>query len=107
MRDASQSGVNAVIGVDRPILNPVTGLIAVDGEIFGDRQAHTTAAGLRLLATVPVFGFAVGADWRATTGDIDADVRFTTAIRRGGLLGGGSMLRVDWLPTGAPKLVAG
>src|SRR5512132_855639 len=107
MRDASQAGVNAVIGVDRPVLNPATGLVAVDGEIFADRQAHTTAAGLRLLATAPVFGFAVGADWRATTGDIDADMRFTTAIRRGGLLGGGSMLRVDWLPTRGQTLGIG
>ncbi|MGH7617363.1 MAG: hypothetical protein ACREPM_09065, partial [Gemmatimonadaceae bacterium] len=40
-----------------------------------------------------------GADWRATNGELDPLITFQTALRRGGLAGHGTTVRVDWLPT--------
>lgn len=103
----SSLGAGVVIGVDRSLLNPVTGLFDLSAESFGEWRAHDADAGLRLLARVPAIGVGIGADWRATNGDVDAVVSFQTAIRRGGLLGGGSMLRVDWLPARKQTLDVG
>lgn len=92
-------GGGAAFGVDRPILNPITGLFAVRGESYGQWRAGGADAGLRALANVPAMGFSAGADWRVTSGDVDPIFTLQSAIRRGGLIGRGSMLRVDWLPT--------
>jgi phosphatidylserine/phosphatidylglycerophosphate/cardiolipin synthase-like enzyme len=96
--ERSRAGLGASLGVDRAVLNPVTGMLDVVAELYGEGRANNSAAGARVLARVPVFGFGVGADWRATSGDLDAVLSFQAAVRRGGVLGGGSMLRVDWIP---------
>lgn len=91
-------GADALIGVQRPILNPITGLLSVSGEALGEwHQTHSTA-GVRFLANVPALGLGLGADWRPRTGDIATILTFQAAIRRGGLLGHGSTVRFDWLP---------
>lgn len=94
----SSSGVAAVVGVDRAILNPVTGLLDATAEAFGEQRVGDAGAGVRLLARAPAIGLGVGADWRITSHDVDAVLSFQTALRRGGVFGGGSMLRLDWLP---------
>jgi hypothetical protein len=93
------SGGGALLGLHRPVLNPITGLFGVSGEALGEWRAGGGAAGLRLLATVPALGLGLGADWRPTSGSVAALVTFQTAIRRGGLFGHGSLARIDWLPT--------
>ena len=90
--------VTGLIGAQRPVLNPVTGLLAVSGEALGEAYAGQLTGGLRLLANVPAFGLSVGADWRPKTGNLATLLSFQTAVRRGGITGGGSMLRIDWLP---------
>jgi len=92
------AGFGAILGVDRPILNPVTGLLDATGELFTDRRGQATGAGARLFAKAPALGLGVGVDWRASSGNVDAILSLQTAVRRGGLFGGGSMIRVDWLP---------
>ena len=94
----TSGGVGALLGVQRSVLNPITGLLSVSGEALGEWRRNESTAGLRLLANVPALGVGVGADWRARTGNVAALVTFQTAIRRGGLLGHGSMVRIDWLP---------
>src|SRR5262249_11799463 len=79
--------------------NPITGLFALRGETYGEWRSGARGAGLRTFASVPVAGLSAGVDWRATNGALDPIFSFQTAIRRGGLIGGGSMLRLDWLPT--------
>jgi len=93
------TGAGVALGVNRPILNPITGLLAARGEAYGEWRSDRSAAGLRALASVPAFGLAAGVDWRATSSAFNPLISFQTAIRRGGLVGGGSMLRVDWFPT--------
>ena len=54
--------------------------------------------GARMLAASRAFGLSAGADWDGRSGEVDAVFSFQTALRRGGLLGHGTMVRVDWLP---------
>src|SRR5437588_3849033 len=91
-----------VAGVHHPITNPVTGLFGIAAEASlcqrmsgNDRRVDP---GARLLATSRVLGLSAGVSWDARTRATDALVSYETAMRRGGLLGRGTMLRVDWLP---------
>jgi hypothetical protein len=96
------AGGAVVAGVARPMLNPVSGLLTLAGEAYAAPGGAFDGGGARLLARVPVFGLGVGADWnagRGRGGRVDALLTFQTAVRRGGILGRGSMLRLDWLPT--------
>ena len=102
----------ALVGIHRPILNPVTGLFGVSGEAYGlvagsDIVGSDVAAvGVRALATSRVFGLAAGVDY-VPQDRVDFILSFQTAIRRGGLLGHGTMLRADWLPTRRQMLAVG
>lgn len=86
-------------GIHRPMTNPVVGLFGLAGETYlripSENPADVVPGG-RLLATSRVLGLAAGADYDGYR--LDGMVSFQTAIRRGGLLGGGTMLRVDWVP---------
>ena len=97
-RQAAPAGFGALVGVSRPILNPVTGLLGASAELAGDWARGERDFAARLLGTAPALGIGVGVDWRPTHGGIDALVSFQSSIRRGGILGHGSMLRWDWLP---------
>ena len=77
--------------------NPVLGLAG------GTVEAYTTAtapgdAGLRALFTSRLLALSAGIDWDLRNKNVDAIVSWESAIRRGGILGRGSMVRVDWLP---------
>ncbi|HJQ22073.1 MAG TPA: hypothetical protein VJ867_17145 [Gemmatimonadaceae bacterium] len=84
-------------GVLRHVTNPVTGLLAAKAEGYAS-VASSLQPGVRLLAASPAFGLAAGADWNVDDGDVATILSFQTAIRRGGLLGRGTMLRFDWIP---------
>ena len=82
--------------------NPLLGLVGVTFEGFGS-VGPLRDAGVRAFVTSRMLATSIGADW-GEGGDIrnhriDAIFSWQSAIRRGGLLGHGSMLRVDWLPT--------
>jgi len=72
-------------------------LFGVAGEAYATVDPGVQP-GARLLATSRVFGLAAGADWDARSRELDAVFSFQTALRRGGLFGHGTMVRVDWLP---------
>ena len=80
-------------------LNPVIGLIGGTFEGYGTIGGGSTAdAGVRAMATSRLLATSVGADWDMRSGRINTVLSWQTAIRRGGLFGHGSMLRVDWIP---------
>ena len=54
--------------------------------------------GFRAMATSRMLATSVGADWDIRHGRVNTIVSWQSAIRRGGILGHGSMLRVDWIP---------
>ncbi|HEY6218546.1 MAG TPA: hypothetical protein VIV65_00730, partial [Gemmatimonadaceae bacterium] len=85
-----------LIGVDRPILNPVTGLLTASAEAYETWHGDD---GLRVIANAPALGIGIGGVWNITGSRTDAIVTFRSAVRRGGILGHGSMVRLDWLPT--------
>lgn len=91
-------GGGALVGIRHPILNPVNGLLDVSAEALGEAASATSAVGLRLRAEMPAVGLAVGADWRSGRRGVDPLLTYQTAVRRGGLIGHGSLLRLDWLP---------
>lgn len=94
-------------GLHHPILNPVTGLLGASGEGYVTTNGPFAGGGLRALATSRVFALAAGADWNVSARRVDFILSYQTAIVRGGLLGRGSMLRLDWLPTRGRTLGAG
>lgn len=83
-------------GVHKPLMNPVTGLIGVAGELYLAGDRHIVGGG-RALAVSRALALSAGLDW---SGDWTPDfmLSYQSAIRRGGLLGRGTMMRVDWVP---------
>jgi len=95
------------VGLHRPITNPVTGLFGVTGELYLAAPRDTSdpfRPAVRLLATSRALGLSAGVDY---DGSFGPTVTFQTPVRRGGLLGHGTMLRLDWLPKGDRRFLAG
>ena len=78
-------------------LNPLLGLIGGTLEGYGT-IAGIRDAGVRAMATSRLLATSVGADWDVRHHRVNTIVSWQSAIRRGGLLGHGSMVRVDWIP---------
>ena len=77
--------------------NPLPGIIGGTFEGYATVGA-TGAAGVRAMATSRLFASCVGAEWDLRNHRVSTILSWQGAIRRGGLLGYGSMLRIDWLP---------
>ena len=78
-------------------LNPLLGLIGGTLEGYGT-IGGIGDAGVRAMATSRLLATSVGADWDIRHHHVNTIVSWQSAIRRGGLLGHGSMLLVDWIP---------
>lgn len=100
----------AGLGLHRPITSPVTGVFGIAGEASargwgaGGGSEHNLRAAARLIATSRMLGLSAGADF---DGKLSPVVSFQTAIRRGGILGFGTMVKIDWLPKRSNSLGAG
>jgi phosphatidylserine/phosphatidylglycerophosphate/cardiolipin synthase-like enzyme len=77
--------------------NPLLGLIGGTFEGYGS-VAGLGDFGLRAMATSRLLATSVGADWDIRHERVNTILSWQSAIRRGGILGHGSMLRVDWIP---------
>lgn len=88
------------LGVHRPLTNPVTGLfgVAAEGSLYMRQEGDAPKLGprARVLATSRVFGLSGGAEIHD---HIRSVIAFQTAILRGGVVGHGTMLRLDWMPS--------
>ena len=78
-------------------LNPLLGLIGGTLEGYGTIGGMEDA-GVRAMATSRLFATSIGAEWDIRHHHVNTILSWQSAIRRGGLLGRGSMLRVDWIP---------
>jgi len=76
-----------------PLLGVIGGTLEGYGSIAGDEDA-----GLRAMASSRLLATSVGADWDIRHHHVNTIVSWQSAIRRGGLLGSGTMLRLDWIP---------
>jgi hypothetical protein len=86
--------------------NPVLGVIGATVEGYGS-VGGIGDAGLRAMATSRMLATSVGADWDVRHGRVSTIVSWQSAIRRGGILGHGSMVRVDWIPERAQTVRIG
>jgi phosphatidylserine/phosphatidylglycerophosphate/cardiolipin synthase-like enzyme len=78
-------------------LNPLLGLIG--GTVEGYASAGGAEdAGIRAMATSRLFATSIGADWDMRHGRVNTILSWQSATRRGGVLGHGTMVRVDWIP---------
>jgi len=92
-------GGEALVGVSHALMNPITGALSGAGELYVAHRTDQDGVGARLLLQIPFIGIGGGIDWGFNHSAVSPVFTFKTAVRRGGLLGGGSLLRVDWLPT--------
>lgn len=85
-------------GVYRELLNPVLGMGGLQLEGYGGAFDTKVNAGLRLRFMSPITGIAFGADYNATAGNVRPILTYVHPIRRGGLSGNGSVVRLDLVP---------
>ncbi|HEX7976957.1 MAG TPA: hypothetical protein VF461_00035 [Gemmatimonadaceae bacterium] len=78
-------------------LNPLLGLIGGTVEGYASVRGAEDA-GLRAMATSRLFATSVGADWDIRHHRVNTILSWQSATRRGGVLGHGTMVRVDWIP---------
>ena len=86
--------------------NPLLGIIGGTVEGYGS-IGGIADVGLRAMVTSRMLATSVGTDWDIRHQRLNAIVSWQSAIRRGGLLGRGSMLRVDWIPERAQTVRVG
>lgn len=84
-------------GAYRHVTHPLLGLFGFASEVFATVDPGVQP-GARLLATSRALGLSGGAEWDGRTHSVSTMFSFETAIRRGGLLGHGTMVRLDWRP---------
>lgn len=94
------------VGVHKSLTNPVAGLLGIAAEAYGTFDPGVQP-GARLLAVSRGLAISAGLDWDGRSGDVDVVLSYQSAILRGGLLGRGTMLRGDWLPSRSNALTLG
>lgn len=103
--ESSNGAVWAAYRIRRAITNPLTGLLSASAEGYAAIGARQYGA--RLFAESQLFGLSAGVDWSIPMGRLSPVLSFQTAIRRSGLLGRGTMARIDWLPTRSQTVAVG
>jgi hypothetical protein len=105
--DSSDVAFNAHLGLTRDIGSPIVGLAALGLEGYAGIRRGTFDGGGRAFLSIPVMHFSIGADYNVPDNDLDLLLRLELPIRRGGILGWGSQVRVDYLPTRSNTFTVG
>jgi hypothetical protein len=101
------AGARLTFGAFHPLLNPVSEALGITAESFLDQRSSTTA-GLRLQATSRILGLSAGLEQSLVGGRaLGLAFSYQTAVRRGGILRRGTLLRADWLPRGDGSIAVG
>jgi len=87
------------VGVFRDITNPITELLGVAVEAYGGFRDVRADYGVRALVVSHLLCLGAGLDYDLRYGTPDLLLTFTKQVRRGGVLGRGSDIRLEWLPT--------
>ncbi|MGE5743609.1 MAG: hypothetical protein ACM368_06730, partial [Gemmatimonadota bacterium] len=96
--DGNHLASQARLGVFRDIGNPVTELLGWDLEGYAGLRDVRFDGGARGLLLTNLFRLGAGVDYSAHDG-ADFLLAYVASGRRGGLIGRGSELRLEWLPT--------
>jgi hypothetical protein len=105
--DTSTQATLGVVGLEKEFGNPLAGIAGVRAEAVAGGGPHGAEGGLRLLATGPLLRLHAGLDYDARRGAVDWLVGTDFNIRRAGLIGHGSRLRLGWLPGRGQTLQVG
>jgi hypothetical protein len=105
--DTSQSAALGVVGAEKVFGNPLAGLIGLRAEAVAGGGRTGGEGGLRLLGVSPLARLHAGLDYDVRRGRVDWLIGTDFNIRRGGLFGYGSRLRLGWIPARDQTLQAG
>ncbi|HEU5154676.1 MAG TPA: hypothetical protein VFU03_08100, partial [Gemmatimonadales bacterium] len=89
---------HATLGIYHDLLNPAMGAAGVSLEGYGGVLGSDFDAGLRLFFGSPSLRLHLGPEYSVTESRFDFAIAVSDPVRRGGLLGRGSSLRVVWAP---------
>ena len=87
-----------VIGVQKEYLNPLAGVVALRAEAAAGGSREGAEGALRLLVASPLARIHAGLDYDLRDRALDVVLGGEFTIRRGGVFGHGSRLRIGWLP---------
>lgn len=101
LSEETSVGGTAFLGVQRPLMNPITGgpTLAVEGYLGGAGGAISGVdGGFRAAVALPILFSQYGVDWnlRVERAQFFLSVIFPPV--RGGLFGRGGQFRIDWIP---------
>lgn len=97
-QEEHQSGPTGTVGMYRDLTSPVYGLLGASAELYGGQRGEELDGGVRGYFDSRLFFLSAGIDWNARLNRRDFVLSFTFPTTRGGWLGRGGELRVDWLP---------
>ena len=86
-----------LIGLYRDLINPLVG-VGFAAEAYAGSISQQLDGGARLNVAFPVVFLQGGVDYSISDHSFAFILSFALPIRRGGILGLGSLARVDWLP---------
>jgi hypothetical protein len=95
--DETDAGAEVLLGVYRDLVNPIYAL-GVEGEGYYRNVGGRSDSGLRVLGSIRAFGLAAGADRSFRDDDWSFLMSLRLPLLRGGPLGRGGALRIDWFP---------
>jgi hypothetical protein len=96
--DDTEFGVLMDVGVFKDLFNPTIGAPGLQGEGYIGARESGPDGGLRALLAIPILRLGLGADYNFRDTSLDFLVRISTPLRRSGIIGNGSRVRLNWLP---------
>ncbi len=95
-----------LVGLYRDLINPLVG-VGVSAEAYAGYISEEFDGGGRLNLALPVIFLQGGVDYSVGDNSLAFILSLSLPIRRGGILGHGSLARVDWLPSRGQTLNVG
>lgn len=103
---ATNVGGLGLVGVYRDLISPLVG-VGVAAEGYAGFIGEEFDGGVRLDLALPVVFLQGGVDYAFGDNSLAFILSLALPIRRGGIFGGGSLARVDWLPSRGQTLNVG
>jgi hypothetical protein len=95
------------LGIYRDVLNPISGIFGLTGEGYVKAVGGKTDGGLRLLGTINILHLQAGVDYSFEKDKGYFILSLLIPGRRGGPLGTGGRIRIDWIPKAGPTFSLG
>jgi phosphatidylserine/phosphatidylglycerophosphate/cardiolipin synthase-like enzyme len=97
--DSDRSGGGAYVGLYKDLMPSIVGVgVSGEGYLGGYSGLSGVNGGVRALAELRSLFLKAGVDYDFQRDDTSFILSLTVPLRRGGILGHGTHLRVDWLP---------